>query len=117
MIKNLTTLKELELFCKENNLTFIQGKEKGFVCTLSNIYIEKRWNYGGSIDMNININNDVFTLTTNDRDGETTIKKYNDVIATFFYNNKQVLFIFRKGDYEENCEFFWLSKEDTKQGE
>ena len=42
MIKNLTTLKELEAFCKENGLVFVKGEKKGFIITLNkNIFISK----------------------------------------------------------------------------
>jgi hypothetical protein len=42
MIKNLTTLKELEEFCKEQGLQFTKGEKKGFIITLNkNIHIDK----------------------------------------------------------------------------
>ena len=121
MIKNLTTLKELEGFCEEQGLQFTKGEEKVFIITLNkNIHIVKEICCGKYRKMSFKLveyYEDMIVVIKNAMDdwSGTMQQKtctYGNVIATFLYDYDSTLLIFRKGNYYQECVDFYLSDKD-----
>ena len=125
MIKNLTTLKELKAFCKEQGLQFTKGEKKCFIITLNqNIHIEKEICCGRYSKMSfkpVEYYEDMIAVVKSamdDWDGTIQQKTctYGSVIATFLYDYDSTLLIFRKGGYYQECIDFYLSDGDRDNG-
>lgn len=121
MIKKLTTLKELEAFCKEQGLQFTKGEEKGFIITLNkNIHITKEICCGRYSKMSFKLveyyDNKIVVVKEVMDDWDGNMKQetctYGSVIATFLYDCDSTLLIFRKGNYYQECIYFYLSDGD-----
>ena len=121
MIKNLTTLKELENFCEEQGLQFTKGERKGFIITLNKkVHIEKEILCGRYREMSCKLleyyDDKIVVVKSAMDDWDGTMQQktctYGSVIATFLYDYDSTLLIFRKcGDYQE-CIDFYLSDRD-----
>ena len=123
MIKNLTTLTELEDFCKEQGLEFIKGEKKGFIINLNQkIWIEKEICCGKFSEMSFKLveyyDDKIVVVKNSMDDWDGTMKQqtstYGNVIATFLYDYDCTLLIFRKGDYYQECFSFYLSDKDRE---
>lgn len=121
MIKNLTTLKELEEFCEEQGLQFTKGEKKGFIITLNkNIKIEKEIWCRKYREMSFKLlehyDDKIVVVKSGMDDWDGTMQQqtctYGNVIATFLYDYNTTLLIFRKCDYYEECVDFYLSDRD-----
>lgn len=121
MIKELTTLKELEKFCKEQGLQFTKGERKGFIINLNkNIYISKEICCGRYSKMSFKLveyyEDMIVVVKSGLDDWDGTIQQqtctYGSVIATFLYDYDSTLLIFRKCDSYQECIDFYLSDRD-----
>ena len=121
MIKNLTTLKELEEFCEEQGLQFTKGEEKGFIITLNKkIHITKEiccGRYSKMYVKHVEYYEDMIAVVKSameDWDGSIQQQTctYGSVIATFIYDYDSTLLIFRKCKSYQECIDFYLSDKD-----
>ena len=123
MIKNLTTLKELEDFCKEQGLEFIKGEKKGFIINLNKtIHIEKEICCGRYSTMSFKLveyyEDMIVVVKSVMDDWDGNIKQqtctYGSVIATFLYDCNETLLIFRKCNDYQQCTDFYLADGDRE---
>ena len=121
MIKNLTTLKELEEFCEEQGLQFTKGERKGFIITLNkNIHIDKEICCGRYRKMSFKLveyyEDMIVVVKSAMDDWDGTIQQktctYGSVIATFLYDYDSTLLIFRECNSYQECIDFYLSDRD-----
>lgn len=117
----LKTLAELKLFCKEQGLQYFQGKERGFIITLSKIDVVRYTAYSSYQKLDFDVKGDTVIISeqvssiVDNGEVEITSKTFSNVIAVFTYDKEELLLVFKTCEnYWEECTAFHLADGDKK---